>query len=53
MIMGMQNNNINAATRLQVLPQNTLLQWQITNHKHIISIPELPRYHTIIMVTYN
>ena len=30
---------------LQVLHQNIPLQWQLINHKHIVSIPELPYYH--------
>ena len=46
-------NHINVAMRLQVLPQNTPLLWQLINHKHIVSIPDLPRCHTIIMVNFN
>ena len=45
--------SINGATHLQVLPQNILLLWQLINHKHIVYIPELLRYHTIIMVNFN
>ena len=45
--------SINAATHLQVLPQNIRLLWQQINHKHIVYIPELLRCHTIIMVNFN
>ena len=45
--------NINAATHLQVLPQNIQLPWQLINHKHIVYIPELLRCHTIIMLNFN
>ena len=38
---------------LKVLPQNIPLLWQLINHKHIAYIPELLRYHTIIMVNFN
>ena len=38
---------------LQVLPENIPLLWQLINHKHIAYIPELLRYHTIIMVNFN
>ena len=31
--------------RLQVLPQNIPLLWQLINHKHSVSIPELLRCH--------
>ena len=44
--------NINVAMRLQVLPQNIALLWQLINHKHIVSIPELLRCHTIIMAGF-
>ena len=46
-------NNRNVAMRLQVLPQNIPLLWQLINHKHIVYIPELLRCHTIIMVNFN
>ena len=39
--------------RLQVLPQNIPLLWQLINHKHIVYIPELLRCHTIIQVIFN
>ena len=39
--------------RLQVLPQNILLLWQLINHEHIVYITELLRCHTIIMVNFN
>ena len=43
----------NVAMHLQVLPQNTLLLWQLYNHKHIGSIPELLIVcHTIIVMTF-
>ena len=37
---------------LQVLPQNSPLLWQLIDHKHIVSIPELLRCYTIIMVNF-
>ena len=51
--VGIQKNNVNVAMRLQVLPQNIPLLWQLINHKHIVYIPELLRRHTIIMVNFN
>ena len=39
--------------RLQVLPQNNPLLWQLINHKYSVYIPELLRYHTIIVVNFN
>ena len=39
--------------RLQVLPQNAPLLRQLINQKHFVNIPELLRYHTIIMVNFN
>ena len=50
---GYSKNNVNVAMRLQVLPQNIPLLWQLINHKHIVYIPELLRCHTIIMVHFN
>ena len=41
MSVGMQKKNINMAMRRQVIPQNISLLWQLINHKHIVSIPEL------------
>ena len=38
--------------RLQVLPQNIPLLWQLINHKHIVYSPKLLRCHTI-MVNFN
>ena len=35
---------------LEVLQRNIPLLWQLNNHKHIVSIPELLRCHTIILV---
>ena len=49
----MQKNNINVAMCLQALPQNIPLLWQLINHKHIVSISELLRCYTIIMVNLN
>ena len=46
-------NNENVAVHLQVLPQNILLLWQLIKHKHVVSIPEWLRCHTIIMVNLN
>ena len=43
----------NEVMHLLVLPQNTLLLWQLYNHKHIGSIPELLICHTIIVMTFN
>ena len=42
-----------ATVHLQVLPLHIPLLWQLTTHKHIVSIPELLRCHTIIMVNFN
>ena len=53
MTMGMHKNNINMAMHLQVLPLNTPLLWQLINHKYTVTIPEMPRCHTIIMVNFN
>ena len=39
--------------RLQGLPQSIPLLWQLINHKHIVSILELLRCHTIITVNFN
>ena len=50
MPMGMQKTNINMVMCLQVLPQNILLLWQLINHNHFVSISELLRCHTIIVV---
>ena len=50
---GYAKSNINVAIRLQVLPQNIPLPWEPIDHKHIVSIPELLRCHTIIMVNFN
>ena len=50
---GYAKNNVNVAMHLQVLPQNIPLLWQLVNHKHIVYIPELLRYYTIIMVNFN
>ena len=46
-------SNENVAMHLQVPPQNTPLLWQLNSHKHIGSIAELLRCHTIIIVTMN
>ena len=46
-------NNIKAAMRLQALSQNIPLLRQLINSKHIVSIPELLRCHTIIMVNFS
>ena len=45
--------NINAATHLQVLPQNIWLLWQLINNKHIVYIPELLRCCTTVMVNFD
>ena len=45
-------NIINVAMRLQVLPQNIPLLWQLNSYKHIVSIPKLLRCHTIIIVNF-
>ena len=50
---GYAKNNINVAMSLQALPQNIPLPWQLINPKYIVSISELPRCHTIIMVNFN
>ena len=50
---GYAKYNVNVAMHLQVLPQNILLLWQLINHKHIVSISELLRCYTIIMVNFN
>ena len=42
-------NTTNAAMHLEVLQQNIPLLWQLINHKHIVSIPEFIRCHTIII----
>ena len=52
MTVGIQKN-VNVAMRLQVLPQSVLLLWQLISHKHSISIPELLRCYTIIMMNFN
>ena len=51
--VGIQKNNVNVAMRLQVLPQNIPLLWQLMSHKHIVYIPELLICHTIIMMNFN
>ena len=53
MVNGYAKNNINVAMHLQVLPLNMTLLWQLINHKHTVSNPELPKCHTIIMVNFN
>ena len=50
---GYLKNNVNVAMRLQVLPQNIPLLWQLINHIHIVYIPELLRCHTIIKMNFN
>ena len=45
--------NINVTMRLLVISYNILLLWQLINRKHIVSIPELLRCHTSIMVNFN
>ena len=48
---GYAKSNKNMAMRLKAL-QTILLPWQLNNHKHIDSISELVRCHTIV-VTFN
>ena len=50
---GYAKNSVNVAIHLQVLPQNIPLLWQLINHRHIVYIPELLRFHTINMVNFN
>ena len=50
---GFAKNNINVAMSLQALPQNIPLLGQLINHKYIVSISELLRCHTIIMMNFN
>ena len=52
---GYAKNSLYMAMRLQVLPQNIPLLWQLINHKYIVSVPELLTWHTIniIMANFN
>ena len=50
---GYAKNNVNVAMYLPGLSQNIQLLWQLIDHKHIVSIPELLRCYTIIMVNFN
>ena len=53
MTIGVQKIIQNVAMHLQVIQRNIPLLWQLINHKHIVSIPELPRCHIIIMMNFN
>ena len=50
---GYAKNNVNGVMCLQVPPQNIPLIWQLINLKHFVSISELPRCYTIVMVNNN